>query len=96
MPPGAKQALPYAKALGAPFIFLTNGELIYFWDYRKDDARQIAGFFSQRDLERMVEMGASREALATVEIPEHYRPPGGDPHCAPLSGRDDAVPRPRA
>ena len=41
MPPGAKQALPYAKALGAPFIFLTNGELIYFWDYRKDDARQI-------------------------------------------------------
>ena len=67
-----QQALPYAKALGAPFIFLTNGELIYFWDYRKDDARQIAGFFSQRDLERMVEMGASREALATVEIPEHY------------------------
>ena len=67
-----QQALPYAKALGAPFIFLTNGELIYFWDYRNDDARQIAGFFSQRDLERMEEMGASRKALATVELPEHY------------------------
>lgn len=25
-----QQALPYAKAIGAPFIFLTNGELIYF------------------------------------------------------------------
>ena len=26
-----QQALPYAKQIGAPFIFLTNGELIYFW-----------------------------------------------------------------
>lgn len=24
------QALPYAKEIGAPFIFLTNGETIYF------------------------------------------------------------------
>ena len=31
-----QQALPYAKQIGAPFIFLTNGELIYFWDYQND------------------------------------------------------------
>ncbi|MGH8578222.1 MAG: type I restriction endonuclease, partial [Gammaproteobacteria bacterium] len=55
-----QQALPYAKALGAPFIFLTNGELTYFWDYQNDDARPIAGFFSRRDLERMVEMRGTR------------------------------------
>ena len=67
-----QQALPYAQALGAPFIFLTNGELTYFWDYQNDDARPIAGFFSQRDLERMVEMRETRRPLATVEIPEHY------------------------
>lgn len=67
-----QQALPYAKALGAPFIFLANGELTYFWDYQNDDARQIAGFFSRRDLERMVQMRDSRQVLATVEIPEHY------------------------
>jgi type I restriction enzyme R subunit len=67
-----QQALPYAKALGAPFIFLTNGELTYFWDYQNDDARPIAGFFSRRDLERMVEMRATRKALATVEIPDYY------------------------
>ena len=67
-----RQALPYAKALGAPFIFLTNGEVTYFWDYPNDDARAIAGFFSRRDLERMVEMRANRKALATVAIPEHY------------------------
>ena len=67
-----QQALPYAKALGAPFIFLTNGELIYFWDYGNADARPIAGFFSRRDLERTVSMRADRRALATVEIPAHY------------------------
>jgi len=67
-----QQALPYAKALDAPFIFLTNGELTYFWDYQNDDARPIAGFFSRRDLERMVEMRAARKPLATIEVPEHY------------------------
>ena len=36
-----QQALPYAKQLRAPFIFSTNGELIYFWDYTNDDARVV-------------------------------------------------------
>lgn len=67
-----QQALPYAKALGAPFIFLTNGELIYFWDYGNADARPVTGFFSRRDLERTVAMRAGRRALATVEIPAYY------------------------
>lgn len=67
-----QQALPYAKTLGAPFIFLTNGELTYFWDYENDDARPIAGFFSRRDFERMVEMRGARKALATIAIPEYY------------------------
>lgn len=67
-----QQALPYAKALGAPFIFLTTGELTYFWDYQNDDARPIASFFSRRDLERLLEMRQTRKPLATVEIPEHY------------------------
>ena len=51
-----QQALPYAKKIGSPFIFLTNGELIYFWDYGNDDARIVNSFFSRRDLERLVEM----------------------------------------
>src|SRR5438552_600341 len=49
-----QQALPYAKQMNAPFIFLTNGELIYFWDYTNDDARPINSFYSQRDLERLL------------------------------------------
>ncbi len=67
-----QQTLPYARALDAPFIFLTNGELIYFWDWKNDDARQIDGFFSPRDLERRIEMCSTRKALATIEIPEYY------------------------
>jgi len=67
-----QQALPYAKKIGAPFIFLTNGELIYFWDYLNDDARIVNSFFSRRDLERLVEMRATRKPLATIEIPEYY------------------------
>ncbi|MGE3976980.1 MAG: DEAD/DEAH box helicase family protein [Nitrospira sp.] len=67
-----KQVLPYAKRLDAPFIFLTNGELIYIWDYRNDDARIINSFYSRRDLERLVEMRSTRKALATISIPEYY------------------------
>ena len=67
-----QQALPYAKALDAPFIFLTNGDLTYFWDWKNDDARPIAGFFSRRDLERMVEVQRTRKPLAVIGIPEHY------------------------
>jgi len=46
------QALPYAQCTGAPFVFLSNGEVIYFWDYANDDARLVDSFFSRRDLER--------------------------------------------
>ena len=67
-----QQALPYAKKIGSPFIFLTNGELIYFWDYGNDDARIVNSFFSRRDLERLIEMRATRKPLATIDIPEYY------------------------
>jgi type I restriction enzyme R subunit len=67
-----QQALPYAKRIGAPFIFLTNGELIYFWDYTNDDARLVNSFYSRRDLERLVYMRQERQPLATVAIPDYY------------------------
>ena len=67
-----QQALPYAKQLGAPFIFLTNGDLIYFWDYTNDDARIVNAFYSRRDLERVVHMRSESKPLATIPIPEYY------------------------
>ena len=73
-----QQALPYARAIGAPFIFLTNGVKIYFWDHENDDAREVSGFYSRRDLERLVEMRTSRLPLATIPIPESYER-NGDP-----------------
>ncbi len=67
-----QQALPYAKQIGAPFIFLTNGELIYFWDYQNDDARIVNSFYSRRDLERLVHLRKESKPLATIPIPEIY------------------------
>ena len=78
-----QQALPYAKKIGSPFIFLTNGELIYFWDYGNDDARIVNSFFSRRDLERLVEMRETRKPLATVEIPDYYLRQGENRHVRP-------------
>ncbi|MFM7574617.1 MAG: DEAD/DEAH box helicase family protein, partial [Snowella sp.] len=71
-----QQALPYAQSLKAPFIFLTNGELIYFWDYLNDDARLVNSFFSRRDLERLLEMRSHRKPLATIAIPDYYQRQG--------------------
>jgi len=81
-----QQALPYAKKIGSPFIFLTNGELIYFWDYGNDDARIVNSFFSRRDLERLVEMRSTRKPLATVEIPEYYIRQGETRGVRPYQG----------
>jgi type I restriction enzyme R subunit len=70
------QTLPYAEAIGAPFIFLTNGETTYFWDYTREDARIVSSFFSRRDLERIRDLRKSRQPLATIPIPEYYQRQG--------------------
>ena len=67
-----QQALPYAKQLDAPFIFLTNGELIYFWDYTNDDARIVNAFYSRRDLERVIHLRRAHQPLATIPVPDYY------------------------
>lgn len=66
------QALPYAKELGAPFIFLSNGEVTYFWDWQNDDARVVNSLYSRNDLERLLHMREHQKPLATVPIPENY------------------------
>lgn len=67
-----QQTLPYAKALGAPFIFLSNGEVTYFWDWQKGDARIINSFYSRDDLLRILNIRQNEKPLATIEIPDHY------------------------
>lgn len=70
------QTLPYAQALGAPFIFLSNGETTYFWDYEREDARIVSSLFSRRDLERIRDLRTHRQPLATIPIPEYYQRQG--------------------
>src|SRR3989338_6377644 len=47
-----EQAKAYAESINAPFIFLSNREIIYFWDYKNDSARLVDSFYSQEDLHR--------------------------------------------
>lgn len=72
------QAKEYAQALGAPFIFLSNGEQHYFWDYTDGDARPILGFPSPADLERRANLkihrsGSLEESLRRIPLPETIR-----------------------
>src|SRR5947209_11708439 len=67
-----EQVLPMAKYIGAPFIFLSNGELTYFWDYENDDARIVSSFYARRDLERLLYLRKEAKPLATIPIPDDY------------------------
>jgi type I restriction enzyme R subunit len=67
-----QQALQYARAILAPFVFLSNGDAIYFWDFIEGDARPVSSFFSQRDLERLLHQRRNRKNLAALAIDEAY------------------------
>ena len=72
-PASAKQqALAYAESINAGFIFLSNGEEIYFWDYKYRPEQKVATFFSQRDLEKIQTLRLERKPLSVIPIPEKY------------------------
>lgn len=72
-PASAKQqALDYAESVGAGFIFLSNGEEIYFWDYKHRPEQKVATLFSQRDLEKIQTLRIDRKPLSVIPIPEKY------------------------
>jgi len=55
---GKRQASDYANAIKAkfghdPFIFLTNGKEIQFWDRARYAPRKVSGFYTRDDLERL-------------------------------------------
>ena len=63
------QGCRYAEQLGVPFVFLSNGEEVWFLDRdRSAHARPVAGFFSQDDLERRTAVRAFSRPLDTVPI----------------------------
>lgn len=70
-PESAKhQALEYVKELNTDFIFLSNGEDIYFWDWKVKPEQKVATFFSQRDLEKLSVLRKSRKPLSIIPIPD--------------------------
>jgi len=72
-PASAKQqALQYAESIKAEFIFLSNGEEIYFWDYKQRSEQKVATFYSQRDLEKIQNLRLEQKPISVIPIPERY------------------------
>ncbi len=66
-----KQALDYAVQLGVPFVFLANGNEIWFWDYEREaHPHQVKTVFAQSDLERRAAARQTRRDLMGVATDE--------------------------
>lgn len=51
-----------------PFVFLTNGVEIWFWNTEEETPREVAGFFARDDLERLLFINQNKLALAQSSI----------------------------
>jgi len=67
-----QQALSYAESIKAEFIFLSNGEEIYFWNYKQRPEQKVATFYSQRDLEKIQNLRLEQKPVSVMPIPERY------------------------
>lgn len=70
---GKRQAEDYAEAIKAkfghdPFIFLTNGKEIQFWDRARYAPRKVSGFYTRDDLERLRHQRQFAQPLNEVTI----------------------------
>lgn len=70
---GKRQAADYADKLKErfgfdPFIFLTNGKTILFWDRERYPEREVSGFFTREDLERLLFQRRYGTPLNNVQI----------------------------
>jgi type I restriction enzyme R subunit len=70
---GKRQASNYANIIKAkfgsdPFIFLTNGKEIQFWDRERDVPRKISGFYTRDDLERLCHQRQYSQPLDSISI----------------------------
>lgn len=67
-----EQAKEYAQSINAPYIFLSNGEIIYFWDYKNDSARLVDSFYSRDDLQRRNILKKNTRPLIQVPLPSKF------------------------
>lgn len=63
------QARAYAEQLGVPFIFLSNGREVWFWDYKREaHPHPVATVYAQEDLERRMATLSTRRDPLNVPI----------------------------
>ncbi len=68
-PTAADQARHYAELADVPYIFLANGREVWFWDWRNEaHPRQVATFYAQPDLERLIASSILRRDPLTVPV----------------------------
>jgi len=70
---GKRQAADYADVIKAsigqdPFIFLTNGKEIRFWDRGRYAPRKVSGFYTRDDLERLRHQRQFAQPLDGISI----------------------------
>ena len=70
---GKRQAADYADVIKTkfgtdPFVFLTNGKEIQFWDRERYAPRKVSGFYTRDDLERLRHQRQFAEPLGGVSI----------------------------
>jgi type I restriction enzyme R subunit len=70
---GKRQAADYADAIKLkfgqdPFVFLTNGNEILFWDRERHAPRKVSGFYTRDDLERLLHQRLFAQSLDGVAI----------------------------
>jgi type I restriction enzyme R subunit len=65
----AEQARAYAKQLNVPYVFLSNGAEVRFWEWEREAfPRPVKTFFKQDDLERRLATRTLRRDPLSVEI----------------------------
>ncbi len=72
---GKEQVLQYVKEIEKkqsfrPFAFMSNGDDTFFWDSENASERHVAGFFSRKNLERLLHLKQNRKPLSTIQIKE--------------------------
>lgn len=70
---GKQQLLQYLEKIQKkqsfrPFGLMANGDSIFFWDSEDAAERQVAGFFSPENLERLLFLKQNHKPLNSVEI----------------------------
>lgn len=70
---GRKQAVLYADCLEKrfgrrPVIFTSNGFETFYWDDETGPQRQVSGFFSKDDLQKLMNRRTERKNLFEIEI----------------------------